>query len=48
MKIGKTERKRLENHTRYLFIHRQKDRREKERWPKEKDIKSDIAITKCA
>lgn len=48
MKIGKTERKRLENYTRFLFIHRQKDRREKGRWPKEKDIKSSIATMKCA
>ena len=48
MRIGKTERKKLENYTRHLFIYRQKDRKEKERWPKGKDIKSDIAITKCA
>lgn len=35
MKIGKTERRRLENYTRFLFTHRQKDRRGKGRWPKE-------------
>ena len=48
MKIGKTERKRLEDYTRHLFIHRQKDRREKGRWPKGKDIKSSIATMRCA
>ena len=48
MKIRKTERKRLEDYTRYLFIHRQKDRRGKGRWPKGEDTKSNIATMKCA
>lgn len=48
MENQQTEKRRLEKYTRYLFIHRQKDRRGKGRWPKEKDTKSSIATMKCA
>ena len=43
-----TERKRLENYTRYLFIHRQKDRKEKKGKPKEIIIKGRREERICA
>lgn len=42
------ERKRLENYTRYLFIHRQKDRKEDKGKPKEKIIKGRREEIICA
>lgn len=48
MKIGKTRRKKLEDYTRHLFIHRQKDRREKKRWLKGIITKGRREETICA
>lgn len=43
-----TEKRRLENYTRYLFIHRQKDRREDKGKPKEKIIEGRREERICA